>query len=150
MCKVSFVRCTTIIDMLIWTRIRTIHLPALRCSSRSQPVWIVTRLLQESDTSNTHTCTMGPKRQCSSPRTSLILYHLARLVRHCARRSGRNCAGHISKSSIYKNQRNLRVRTFREHCCQFSSVRCFTHGETLVGRLIKLAGQGWSNTILPY
>ena len=66
-------------------RVHTIHFSTLRCSSRSQPVWIVIRLLQESDPTNTHTGSMGTERQRPSPRPTLILYYLARLVRYRAK-----------------------------------------------------------------
>ena len=131
-------------------RIHTIHLPTFRCSSRGQPIWIVTRLLQESHTSNTHACTMGTKRQCASPRPSLNLYHFARLVRHCAKQSDRNSSGYISKPSIYKTQRNLRIRASRKYHCQLSSVSCSTYREASIRLLIGLLGQRWSNIILPY
>ena len=104
MCKVGFASCTAIIDVLIYNRIHTIRLPTLRCSSRSQPLCIIIRLLQEFDTSNTHTCTMGTQGQRASPRPSLILYNFAKLIRHCAQRSDRDCTGHIPEPSLYENQ----------------------------------------------
>lgn len=150
MCKVGFASCTAIIDVLIYNRIHTIRLSTLRCSSRSQPFCIIIRLLQESDISNTHTCAVGTKGQRASPRPSLILYNFARLVRHCAKQSDRDCTGHLSEPSIYENQWNLRIRAFRKRCSQLSSVRCSTRDETFIQLLTNFPGQRWSHTILPY
>lgn len=75
---------------------------------------------------------MGTKRQRPSPRSSPILYHFARLVHYCAKQSDRHCTGHISKPSVYEDQRNLRVRASRERCCQLSSVNYPARAETFV------------------